>query len=139
MTHEAVNLWWLHHLPDLHVLHRRPKVRGRLLPDLHEHQNISPGDGGESAPEIFSVLVLCLWSVLVFTCACMPAACSLSVCACSFHSAAWTSSWSGESTHKHVTFFFMDSSCSFIAKHFFVLSIASLSNYSDRDNNSQSD
>lgn len=75
-----------------------------------------------------------LWSVLVFTCACMPAACSLSVCACSFHSAAWTSSWSGESTHKHVTFFFMDSSCSFIAKHFFVLSIASLSNYSDRDN-----
>ena len=32
------------------------------------------------------------------------------------------------------TFFFMASSCSFIAKHFFVLSIASLSNYSDRDN-----
>lgn len=31
-----------------------------------------------------------------------------------------------------VTFFFMASSCSFIAKHFFVLSIASLSSYSER-------
>lgn len=42
-----------------------------------------------------------------------------------------TDGWTDEQTGR-VTFFFMASSCSFIAKHFFVLSIASLSSYSER-------
>lgn len=42
-----------------------------------------------------------------------------------------TDGWTDGQTSR-VTFFFMASSCSFIAKHFFVLSIASLSSYSER-------
>lgn len=43
---------------------------------------------------------LCQW---VFTCACMTVPCSLSVWACSFHSAAWTSNWLEESRQRRVT------------------------------------